>query len=346
MVERILARRTKVDLYFGGTNITNEIAPYLLSLNYTDDQDDLADDLKIGLQDRDGLWVEHWLTEAVDAAAGGKLSIWGAITPQGDGRTGTLPTGPLELDSVDYTDPPAKVAINATSLAFSSNIRQTKKSKVWKGCTLSQIAARIAENGGMGFLYESVNDPYYERVEQTKQSDVNFLKKLCEDAGISFKATNGKLVLYDQAAYEAKPPVFTIENRGGSYLNCKLHSGSADTKYAKCRVRYMDPSTGKCVEAVVEDNTVSGEQVLEVAAKVSSIGEAQELGRKRLRLHNKLAKTAVFTLPGNIALVAGVTVLLRGWGGWDGKYIVTRATHTVDSSGYITQIRLRKVLNY
>jgi len=196
-------------------------------------------------------------------------------------------------------------------------------------------------------MYESTSNPSYDRVEQTNQSDIDFLKKLCGDAGISIKATDGKIVLYDQAAYEAKNPVLTIEKGAkGCYIKYKLSSGSAGTQYAKCRVRYMDPATGKCIEGTAEDGSVSGEQCLEVTAKVASAGEAQALAKKRLRLHNKLAKTAAFTLPGDVGLVAGVTVLLKGWGGWDGKYIVTKAVHTVGSAGYTTQITLRKVLNY
>ena len=52
MAEKVLARRTSVDVMFGGTDITNDIKPYLTSIVYTDDADDLADDLKIQIQDR------------------------------------------------------------------------------------------------------------------------------------------------------------------------------------------------------------------------------------------------------------------------------------------------------
>ena len=195
--------------------------------------------------------------------------------------------------------------------------------------------------------YEASANPSYDRVEQTRQSDIEFLRKLCQDAGISIKVTDGKLVLYDQAEYEAKAPVLTIEEgaKGGS-IKYKLHSGSADTMYSKCRVRYMDPNTGKCIEGTAEDGDISGDQCLEIKAKVGSVGEAQALAKKHLRLHNKLAKTVTFTLPGDVGLVAGVTVQLKGFGGWDGKYIVTRAVHTVDGGGYTTQITIRKVLDY
>lgn len=347
MGEKVLARRTAVSIAFGGTDITRDIRPYLQNLIYTDDADDMADDLKIEVQDRDGVWMEHWLTEAVEAAAGGKLSISAVITPENWKKNGSLKTGAFELDSVDASGPPSMVTISAASLAFSSGLRQTKKSKVWKNRTLSSIASEIAAGGGMKCVYEVSTNPTYDRVEQTRQSDIEFLRKLCQDAGISIKATDGKLVLYDQAEYEAKAPVLTIEKGAkGGYIKYKLSSGSADTQYAKCRVRYMDPHTGKCIEGTAEDSSVSGNQCLEITAKVGSIGEAQTLAKKHLRLHNKLAKTATFTLPGDVGLVAGVTVQLKGWGGWNGKYIVTRATHMVGSGGYTTQIRMRKVLDY
>ena len=343
----MLARRTSVDVTFDGTDITKDIKPYLQSITYTDDTDDLADDLKIEIQDRDTVWLEKWLTEAVEAAAGGKLSISAVIKPENWAKDEKLKTGAFELDSVDASGPPAKVTISASSLAFSSDLRQTRKSKAWKNYNLSGIASEIAGNAGMSRQYEASTNPSYDRVEQTRQSDIEFLRKLCQDAGISIKATDGKLVLYDQAEYEAKGPVLTIERGAkGGYTKYKLHVGSADTQYAKCRVRYMDPATGKCIEGTAEDSGVSGDQCLEIKAKVGSVGEAQTLAKKSLRLHNKMARTATFTMPGDVGLVAGVTVQLKGWGGWDGKYIVTRAVHTVGGGGYTTQITLRKVLNY
>ena len=347
MADRVLARRTAVSVTFDGTDITRDIKPYFLNLTYTDDTDDLADDLKIEVQDRDGVWMEKWLTEAVEAAAGGKLSISAVIIPENWKKSGKLKTGAFELDGVDASGPPATVTISGSSLAFSNDLRQTKKSKAWKNYSLSGIASEIAGNGGMSCQYEAGTNPSYDRVEQTRQSDIEFLRKLCQDAGISIKATDGKLVLYDQAEYEAKAPVLTIEKGAkGGYIKYKLSSGSADTLYAKCRVRYMDPHTGKCIEGTAEDGSVSGDQCLEIEAKVGSVGEAEALARKHLRLHNKLAKTAAFTMPGDVGLVAGVTVQLKGWGGWDGKYIVMRATHTAGSGGYTTQIRIRKVLGY
>ena len=64
-----LARHTNVEIAFGGTDITKSIRPYLLSLTYTDNEEDEPDDLQIKLQDRDGIWVTSWLTDIVNAAS-------------------------------------------------------------------------------------------------------------------------------------------------------------------------------------------------------------------------------------------------------------------------------------
>lgn len=85
-------------------------------------------------------------------------------------------------------------------------------------------------------------------------------------------------------------------------------------------------------------------QVLEIRRKVNSAAEAKVLAQKMLRLKNKYEYTADFTFPGDSALVAGVTVNLKDWGLYSGKYIISQAKHSVGGSGYTTTVKLRKVL--
>jgi phage protein D len=63
-----------------------------------------------------------------------------------------------------------------------------------------------------------------------------------------------------------------------------------------------------------------------------------------MRLYNKYEYTVSLTFPGDPALITGRTVLLTGWGAFDGKYIIKQAKHSVTGSGYTTQISLRHVL--
>jgi phage protein D len=319
-----------------------------LSLTYTDDEDGASDDFQLKIQDREGVWLENWLEEAVDAAAGAKLQISCVITPEGwNTQSGSLKSGICELDSVAASGPPSVITIKGVGLGFSSAIQQTKKSKAWEKYSLSGIANEIAGNGGTSCMFESSSDPYYSRVEQDKESDIAFLKQLCQDAGLSLKCTDGKLVIFSQAQYEAQEPVMTIQKGDGIIDSYKLKSGSADTKYDSCRVTWRDPATGSTITGTAYaddyDAEVSDNQQLEVTAKVSSAAEADTLAAKRLKLYNKFQRTATFSLPGNIKLAAGCTVQLDGWGGWSGKYMIAQAKHTVNDDGYVTQITCRRI---
>ena len=360
------ARRTSVKIIFDGADITEDITPYFLSLSYKDSEEDNSDTLQIDLQDRDSSWLQSWLEKAINATAASRLKISATITTENWGSGGSLPTGSFELDSVEAAGPPATINVSGVSLGYSSPIRQTKKSKAWENYKLSAIAGEIAGNGGLSCIYESDNDPSYERVEQTKESDMSFLSGLCHDAGISLKCSDGQLVLFDQATYEAKPPVLTIRRNNGrilpaapgaygaygkdpnctEYISYRLSTGAAETQYGSCRVSYADAATGKLIEGTATAEGEDGEsgQCLEITAKVKDVGEAQALAAKHLRLHNKFNRTVTFTLPGNTGLVAGVTVKLEDFGGWSGKYIIKQAEHAVSDSGYVTTITLRKVL--
>lgn len=264
-----------------------------------------------------------------------------------DGKDVLLDCGTFELDSIDAQGPPATVTIKGTSLAYSSTIRQTLKSRSWESTTLKGITKTIAEKNGMGFLFESAKDPKYTRVEQYRASDISFLQRLCHDAGCSLKITNNIVVIFDQEKYEQKNAVRTIcFGEKGGYTKYKLSTAESDN-YTSCRVYCTTPS-GAVISATEYSENYDGDdfkgQCLEVRQKVSSVGEAQNLAHKLLRLHNKYEYTASFTFPGDPSLVAGVAVELEDFGAWDGKYIVKQAVHTVSSGGYTTQITLRKAL--
>lgn len=343
------SRRTELRVAFDGADITEDIRPYFTSLTYIDSEDGAADDLNLKLQDRDGIWLEHWLEQAVQAAAGTGLKISCAIIKKGWGEEdGTLESGAFELDSVRAKGPPAVVTIKATGLGFSSAIRQTKRSRAWERCTLRTIAEQIARNGGTACMFESANDPKYTRIEQDKESDISFLERLCKDAGLALKCTNGMIVIFDRAEYEAQPTCKTI-TRGSGYTEYDLQSRTADTKYSSCRVSYWDSTAARLIEgtAYAEDYDPEDEdnRQLEITERVESVAEAKTLAAKRLKLINLFSRVASFTMPGNLVYMAGRTVELTGWGGWDGKYMIAEAKHTVDDNGgYKTQITARNVV--
>ncbi|MCH5207535.1 MAG: SH3 domain-containing protein [Oscillospiraceae bacterium] len=263
-----------------------------------------------------------------------------------DGKDDVLDCGQFELDSVDVSGPPATLTIKGTSLPYSSTIRQTLKSKSWENISLSGICQQIAGRNGMTCMFESRNNPKYTRVEQYQTSDIAFLKTLCHNAGCSLKVTNNILVIFDQEEYESKATVRTIKfGEKGGYTKYKLSTGAND-QYASCRVSYTNASGNVISATAYVEDYKDGEdnQCLEVHQKVESIAEAQALAHKLLRLHNKYEFEASFTFPGDTTLVAGNAVMLEGFGAWNGKYMIKQSKHSISSSGYTTQISLRKAL--
>lgn len=264
----------------------------------------------------------------------------------GDGKDQVLDCGQFELDSIDASGPPSEVTIKATALPYTSTIRQTLKSRAWESYSLSGIAEEIAKTNGMTCMYLADTDPHYSRIEQFQTPDINFLSARCKAAGISLKASNNILVLFDQASYEAKRTVLTIRKGDKTYTKYKVGTGKKDHEFSSCRVRWTTAS-GQLLEGIAKvsdfKEDANTNQQLEIRHAVSGNGEAKALAEKMLRMHNKYQKTASFTMPGNPALVSGLTVQLVGWGTWSGKYIIMEARHTLSSS-YTTQIKLRNTL--
>lgn len=341
-------RRTAFQVKMEGVDITEDIRSFFLSLAYVDSEDGAADDLTLKLHDRSGIWTTQWLKAAVEAAAGSGLTISAAIVKQGwSERDETLDSGKCELDSVAVKGPPGVVTIKATGLGFSSTIRQIKRSRAWENCTLETIANQIAAHGGTRCMFEAAKNPKYSRMEQDSESDIAFLERLCKDAGLALKCTDGLLVVFDPVEYEAQPACLTI-TRGSGYTDYDLKSKTADTKYTSCRVSYYDAAAGRLIEGTVyaeeyDPESEEEDRRMELTERVESVAEAEALAGKRLKLYNRYSRMAAFTVPGNVALMAGRTVELKDWGGFSGKYMIAEARHTVDESGYETHITLRKV---
>ena len=360
MSDSTLARRTEVIVAVDGVDISADINKYLIALTYTDYEEDKTDDLNISLDDRDGIWIQDWLSggtvtiftsDSLDEnrnrdAKGAEIS---AVIIQknwvSDGKDRVLDCGTFEIDSLDISGPPAQASIKATALPYSSTVRTEKKTKAWEMIKLSTLASEIAGANGMKCLFESSFDPLYTRKEQVQISDIVFLQGLCKDAGISLKVTANMIVLFDEQDYEAKPAVRDIERGAADVKTYRFGTSTGDKKYSRCHVSYTDPMSGQTIEYTYTPIGASPDgQTLEINEKVKTRENARQLAMKRLRQKNKAEYQAEFTLVGDVRLVAGVTVNVKGYGMFDGKYIVEAAIFNVSGSGCTVQVKLRRVL--
>lgn len=359
--------RAKLQITYQKKDITEALDKYILGWTYTDNLTGQADDLQITLEDTAQLWLGPWMPEK-------GASINAKIVRQNwdkEGATDTLPAGLFEIDEIEMTLVPSVVTIKALSVPQSKSLRGQQKNRAWENTKLSVIARDIAKKSGLKLIYDVTDDPEYDRVEQSGETDLEFLSRLCNDEALALKVTGTSIAIIDEQKYEKKAPIATIRRRktvrydadlrknvteygppevvfGNTVSKTGVKNISARTTmqgvYRSCRIEYQNSKTKKKIQhTFTPPNPPKTDRVLFVNERVSSAGEAVRLAKKKLRQANKESVTVSMTLTGDTHFVAGVTVMLQGFGAFDGKYLVTKATHS-QSSGYETMVEMRRCL--
>ncbi|GHV50439.1 hypothetical protein FACS1894216_02650 [Synergistales bacterium] len=331
-------RRTRIKLIYEGKDISRDIAPFLLSFDYTDKASGEADDIQITLEDRDGLWRDPWFPSKGDKIA---ASI---ITENWDeGSSRSLYCGSFEVDEIEVSEPPMTVSVKAVSAPRSTSMRDESKNKNWEGYKLSGIAGDIAGKAGMSLEYIAEKDPQYDTRNQVEQSDMSFLMKLCSDSGLALKVTDEKIVIFDEEEFEEKAAVSSLKRGDYRIISASLKTKMAGT-YKAAHVAYSDSLEDEKFEVYEDDETIDGDngQTLEINQRVRGRGEAEELAKGKLREANKKEVTGSFTMAGDLGLVAGLNLSIEGYGKFDGKYFIESAKHSYSGSGYTTGVEIRE----
>ncbi len=281
-------------------------------------------------------------------SSGAKQKLVSAVLVQknwnGTGKDLTLDMGTFEIDSIDMSGPPDKVTVKSTSIPYTSRLRMEKKSKAWENITLKGIGQEIAGKNGLKLMYEASDNPAYKRKEQVQVSDIKFLQNLCHAAGMALKVTALTIVIYDAAEYDKKPAIRTFQKGSSDIISYQLGTSLTDTAYTSCHVSYTDPDSKETIEyTYTPDSSTGTGQTLEINEKVNSKAEAVRLAKKRLREKNTQEYTASLKVVGDVSLVAGITVKLKGFQQFDKKYKVTQAKHNL-LDGYTVDLSLKQVL--
>lgn len=337
------ARRAVLVLSYNGKDVTQDIAGALKEFKFKDAAPGTLDELSITLEDRERKWQGTWTPTEGDRIKGEIRTInW-----DGPGEIKKIPLGSFEVDSFEFDGPPDTVAIKALSLPVSSDIRQEKRSKAWEKVTLKTVAGEIAKRAGLKLIYEAVDNPSYDRLEQSQLSDLAFLLETATKEGIAIKVSNGSLVLFDESIYEKKPAIATITRGKDNVKGYGFSWGTAYTAYRACEVSYTNSKTKKTVKVIyTPPGAPKSGPILKINEQADSRAAALKLGRKRLREKNKEAGRGTLSLMGDIRMAGGLTINIKDWGRFDGKYIIVSAEHIIGGSGFTTDIEIRKVLGW
>lgn len=322
----------------------SEVKPRLKSLKYADTIENQADTLEIVLADNEHQLLSNWLP-----ARGVEM----AVSLMQDETRQTLRLGTFEVDELNYKYPPSEVTIKFNSIPARSELRGIERNQSWEETNLQRIARDIAARAGLALYYDA---PQVEikRAEQCGEPDLQFLLKLCKNAGLNLKIHDKQLVVFEALRYESKGAVTTVNYNAKDILSFNARAKSTAI-YADAQVSYKSNNVAQWLWSFfggmdlfksVAKVAATGAGVLNINQKVNSEGEAELLARSKLREQNKSEWTLTLTLMGNFNFLAGNVFTLSGHGIFDGNYICDKTTHSIGENGYTVNISAHKCLKY
>jgi len=344
-VDKELPRQAYVDIRYQRPKKGGKAAPFIFnrhanSMSFIENADAQSDTLEVGVAFKGVLWtdgsrrgVAEWFPER-----GGRLKA--TIVSENwkkAGKRKRFSCGKFCLDDVTISGPEASCVLKATSVPELGAIRSVKRTKTWKGVSVSEIAETIAGRYKLKVTLDfSADETYTVTEKQDHEDDLDFLTRICQDMGLGIQVNSGRLKIYSKKRYEEKKPTLTIprldvtdwsynETLVGTYTCVEIRCAETEEHTAlKCKV-----GTGK--RKLVLNETFENRQ--DGAVKACA----------RLNAENEKAVTMNITIPADQRIRAGMTVKVRGFLKLSGKYFVDKVTHDLDSgTGYLMRIEMHK----
>lgn len=365
----LTARHAGGSIVIGGIDLLSSLqSQAIMGYTYTDNTNDKADDLSVEIADPARTWMKTFLPQkGVECTAQITVHNWNL---PGDVRT--LDCGTFMLDQVDFSGPPNVVAIRATSI-LGVKFKSEKHFKSWENVTLSSIVSEIATENGYSLVWEAKDDPTLERVDQIETPDCEFVRDLAKENSLSLKIFNKQLILYSEEDYDSRPPAYALMYGASRILSYSFSSKLNDT-YKSATNTYVDPRTGELIETKVDateppesdaelkgNEQVQGEE--ESESPYGPEGREEDSGdihfnnesaaanaaserktKSKLREKNKREYDCQMSVFGSPDYLSGLNAELIGWGIFDGKWFISSTIHSITSSGYVTQLSMRKAL--
>mgnify|MGYP003373438685 CR=1 FL=1 len=315
------ARRAEPRIEYEHVDITQDIAGTVTSFSYTDVASGEADSISLKIEDREKKWLGGWAPQKGDRMSA-SMQFYDWIR---EGDNWGIYCGSFQVDDVSMDGPPASCTIGAVSIPRKEAFNEEERTKNWEDATVHEIAAEIAERAGIELVYEADEIPV-KALEQDKQTDCKFLYSVCEKYGLAMKVFGDKIIIFDEARYEAAPPVLTL--RFQDFARYAYNSTLAGT-YTGAKVSYSDPGSSK-------DHVVTvggGSRIKEINVEADSAEDAKRKAVAALNNANKKAVTFSGTVMARMELIASQCINITGFGIPDGTYYLDKVTSKIGAGG-------------
>lgn len=308
-------------------DITSKIAPRLINLTLNECGVDESDQLDLTLSDADG--------QLAIPPRGAQIHVrigWS------DG--GLVDKGVFTVDEVEYSGAPDQITVRARTVDFTASFRQVQ-TESFHDTTLGNIIDIIAfKNELQSGIAESLRNVIVPHIDQTRESDAAFLRRLGKKYDATATVKNGVLLFIPVNASETmsgRPlPVISItRDLGDSH---RYHSAERDS-YTGVRVFWHDARylVRRSVVAGAAGNSkhLRTTYATEADARQAAVAEWQRIQRGLATFELSLATGNALLMPKSPVLVSGFkpTIDVVEWQ-------ATKVCHTISKSGFTSRIEM------
>lgn len=307
-----------------GQDITPTINGRLISLTLTDHRGMTSDEVTLSLDDSDG-----------------KLNMprLGAIISVSIGFVGKLVhKGLFIADEISHSGPADQMSIKGRAANLGDTLK-TQKSRSFHQKKLGDILSTIANDNNLVPAFdESLANIKIEHIDQTNESDANFISRVAaeHDALISIKENH--LVMLPNgnsqtASGQPIPEISISRSQGDSHS----YTENERNKYTGVKVQWQDPATGQNIDLLVgEDGTVktlSKSYATKQEALTAALSEFKRLSRGKAEFKMTLAI-------GKPEMMTETPVKLSGYKQQidEQSWVVKQITHTLNDSGLTSSV--------
>ena len=265
-------------------------------------------------------------------------------------------------------DPKGFQKLRIEGIAESVLLDGKAQTRAFSEKTRSEVAAAVAKEHGYlaGAVFIEDTKERIDTINQTGESDARFMRRLAEKEGFSFFIDDTGFHFHERKQDSSPAHVLTwrMDPGAGDILSVTDVKLSSTKPRGSVTVKGRDPIEKKTIEKKETNDTADRDVLSDVidvidpetgtttrktrAAKteVSSTTATTEAGAAReartgfVKAERRTLNISV-SVVGNPKLRAKSIIELRGLPTLlAGKYAVTQATHSIDGSGYTTELKL------